>query len=142
MKRFPSLLAMALITACASGTPPPEPAAPPVLDQLTTDTRYTSSQRCLSTFAYDSVEVLDDRHLLFSNAAGTELWINELRNRCRALARNAALAFDMRGNRVCSLDTARVLAQVVFGRPIGPTCSLGEFEQLTAAQVEIIRRAR
>lgn len=136
-----SIAAAGSITSCASEPSAPDSNELPVLERLTTDTRYTPTQRCLSTFEYDSIEVLDDRHLLFSNAAGTKAWINMLRNRCAALGRNATLSFEMRGNRVCSLDTARVLARFVYGNQIGPTCSLGEFEEVTAAQVEVIRRA-
>jgi len=102
---------------------------------------YAATERCLSTFEYDQVEILDDQHLLFESNTGQEVWLNTLRNRCPGLRKDDVLAFDMNGNRLCSLDTATVMERFLFWQRTGPTCSLGEFQQLTEAQSSVVRDA-
>lgn len=102
---------------------------------------YAATERCLSTFEYDQVEVLDQQHLLFESNTGQELWLNTLRTACPGLREDDVLAFEMTGNRLCSLDTATVMERFLFWQRTGPTCSLGEFQQLTEGQAELVREA-
>jgi hypothetical protein len=127
------------LTGCASNDRERDQRLATVLNELDTDTEYTSTRRCLSN--YDSVEVLDDRHLLFKPATGDDLWLNTLRSRCPGLRRNDTLLFRKTSNRLCNLDSAEVIDRFLFWRRTGPVCSLGEFHQLTENQAALIRQA-
>jgi len=102
---------------------------------------YAATERCLSTFEYDQVEVLDQQHLLFESNTGQEVWLNTLRTKCPGLRKDDVLAFEMTDNRLCSLDTATVVERFLFWQRTGPTCSLGEFQQLPEAQSSLVREA-
>lgn len=129
-----------VLAGCASGPSEPDQQMRSALERVEQES-YARSERCLSTFQYDSVEVLDDQHLLFTDGTGDKVWLNRLRHRCSGLRPDDILAFDMHGNRLCSLDTATVIEYVLFWRRTGPTCSLGEFHELTEAQASLIREA-
>lgn len=130
-----------LLAGCAAGGGERQERIADVLSQIDTDSDYVETKRCLSGFEYDQVEVLDDRHLLFRDSPGDELWLNRLRSRCPGLHRNDTLLFEKRGNRLCSLDRAEVVERFLFWQRTGPVCSLGEFHQLTEGQAELIREA-
>lgn len=130
-----------VIAGCASGSGEPNEQLTSVLDDLDTGTEYTATKRCLSNFEYDTVEVLDERHLLFKDEPGGEKWLNTLRSRCPGLHRNDTLLFEKTGNRLCNLDTAEVVERFLFWRRTGPVCSLGEFHELTENQANLIREA-
>lgn len=129
---------MALLTGCAGNPSPRDERLSATLAQLS-ETDYVASKRCLGTFEYDSIEILDDQHVLFKDR--NDVWLNKLRARCPGLRRNDVLAFDMRGSRLCSLDTATVLDRFLFWQRSGPTCALGEFQQLTEPQAQLLREA-
>lgn len=102
---------------------------------------YAQQERCLSTRTYRSVEVLDDRHVLFEGT-GDRAWVNELRNRCIGLRPNETLAFKLRDNRVCDLDTFEAIdTSFLFVTRTSATCSLGRFTRVTPEQVEAIKAA-
>ncbi len=86
-------------------------------------------------FRYDTVHILDNRHLLFASAAGHDLWLNTLRAPCVGMRRGMALAFELRGNRICALD------RVGAAGGYSPSCSLGEFQGVTDPQVRMIQAA-
>jgi hypothetical protein len=102
---------------------------------------YVESERCLSTYAYRSVEVLDDRNVLFKGP-GDRAWINQLRHRCIGLRRNDALQFELRDNRLCELDSFESVDTLfrVWSRT-SATCTLGKFQPVTPEQVEALRAA-
>lgn len=147
MKRFRSTAAGALalavlVMAGCAGNPARNEQLDSVLAQFDTDTDYAATERCLSTFRYDSVEVLDDRHLLFKSPQGDKSWLNTLRQRCPGLRPDDTLYFELRDNRVCSLDMVSVVDRAFFfWERMGPTCGLGEFHELTAPQAQLIREA-
>jgi hypothetical protein len=132
------LLLLAL-AGCAAGGGERQQRISDALEQLTTDTEYADTKRCLSSLAYDQIEVLDDRHLLFRDR--NEYWLNELRSRCPGLTRNDTLLFERRSSQLCALDSAEVVERFLFWRRTGPVCTLGEFHELTEAQAELLRRA-
>ena len=139
--RLPVIAATGLfiLGGCASAPERDEQVAN-ALQQLE-GAEYAATERCLSTFQYDQVEVLDQQHLLFQSNTGQEVWLNTLRTRCPGLRDDDVLAFEMTGNRLCSLDTATVMERFLFWQRTGPTCSLGEFQELTEAQAELLREA-
>jgi hypothetical protein len=141
LQQIATLTFVLAVAGCASGGGERDERLADVLAGLDTDTEYAATQRCLSTFEYDRVEVLDERHLLFRNAPGNDVWLNILRSRCPGLHRNDTLLFEKSGSRLCSLDRAEVIDRFLFWRRTGPVCALGEFHQLTDAQAALIREA-
>lgn len=135
-----SFLALSGLTGCAAGGEPNEQLSR-VLEGFETETDYAATERCLSSFQYDNVEVLDDRHLLFEDSPGDDVWLNTMRSRCPGLHRNDTLLFEKTSNRLCSLDTAEVIERFLFWQRTGPVCTLGDFHQLTEAQADLIREA-
>lgn len=132
------VLLLALV-GCAAGGGERQQRISDALEQLTTDTEYATTRRCLSTFEYRQVEVLDDRHLLFRDR--NRYWLNELRSRCPGLRRHDTLLFERRSPRLCALDTAEVIQRFLFWRRTGPVCTLGEFHELTEPQAALLREA-
>jgi len=129
-----------VLVGCAAGGGERQQRISDALDQLTTDTEYAATERCLSTFDYDQVEVLDDRHLLFRDR--NRYWLNELRSRCPGLRRHDTLLFERRSPQLCALDTAAVVQRFLFfWQRTGPTCTLGDFHQLTEPQAALLREA-
>ncbi|MEQ8994475.1 MAG: DUF6491 family protein [Pseudomonadales bacterium] len=102
---------------------------------------YVESERCLSTYTYRSVDVLDDRNVLFKGP-GDRAWINQLRHRCIGLRRNDTLQFELRDNRLCELDSFESVDTLfrVWSRT-SATCTLGKFQPVTPEQVEALRAA-
>lgn len=98
-------------------------------------------KRCLRTVDYDSVDVLDDRHVLF-RGPHDRIWLNVLRSRCGGLSSNTTLLFNLRSTNICDLDTfTGVHAFFRFWQRETATCALGTFHPVTAEQVEMIERA-
>jgi hypothetical protein len=91
---------------------------------------YASSENCLSTFEYDSVDIIDERHLLF-HGLGDDMWINQLRADCPGLHDSDTLLFELHSSRVCSLDIVRRVDRMLFWWNKGPMCSLGKFYEVS-----------
>jgi hypothetical protein len=107
---------------------------------LATEDYSPDASRCLSNHEYRSVDVLDDRHVVF-RGSGDRLWVNQLRQRCVGLRRNEVLRFELRNSRVCDLDTFQSLDRGLgFARTSG-TCTLGTFMPVTEDQLEAIEIA-
>lgn len=147
-----TLMALSLLalTACASApdreaseaqAAAREEAIQDILTKPLAAEDYVESERCLSTHIYRSVEVLDDRNVLFKGP-GDRVWINQLRHRCIGLRRNDTLQFELRDNRVCDLDSFQAVDTLfrVWSRT-SATCTLGKFQPVTPEQVEAIRAA-
>lgn len=99
---------------------------------------YRRGQRCLGSRSYRDIEVLDEHNLLFVGRRQT--WLNRLRTRCVGLRPNMMIYLDVRGSRICHMDDFRARHRVGAAFPT-PTCVLGEFEELDAAQVQGLRDA-
>ncbi len=101
---------------------------------------YGEPKTCLSAHEYRSFRPLGNRHLLFEGR-NEKQWVNVLRGRCPGLHKDSK--FIMRpnvSNRVCDKDQFDIADHIdpytLSGK--GPTCVLGEFKPVTAAQVEEI----
>lgn len=101
---------------------------------------YTETERCLPTWAYDSVEIAGDEHLIFFGR-GDDVWVNKLSTRCPGLDSYDALSFDLRSDRVCKLDLVTGVHRNVFWWQRGVSCSLGDFSKVNHAQAQLLRDA-
>ena len=135
---------------CASGKPTPEQAAAKATAQETIDqilstpldsAEYGEPSRCISTFQYDTMEVLDDQHVLFKGR-GDKLWLNQLRSRCIGLRRQSTPVIRLRDSQLCNMDTFQGVDNLmgVWSRT-SATCSLGTFTPVTPEQAEAIKAA-
>ena len=145
MKFAPVLLAVVLAGCASEATRPDYEAQEESIDQILSEPlaeeAYTEGVRCLPVYSYNSVEVLDNRHVLFKGSGG-KLWLNRLRNRCPGLRRNDTLKFDVRATQLCNLDTFESIQLSGIGPTrTSATCSLGEFVPITKEQLEGIKAA-
>ena len=150
LTKYPALLLALLVAGCAGSAPTPEQeaaqaAAIETIDQILNtpleSEDYGGSMRCLSTHNYHSVEILDDRHVLFKGT-GDRLWLNQLRNRCIGLRPNSTPIFRLRDSQLCNMDTFEGMDSLlgVYNRTAA-VCSLGSFTPVTREQAEGIKAA-
>lgn len=111
-----------------------------ILSQPLADEDYSEDERCLSTYTYRSVDVLDDQHVLFKGS-GDRLWLNTLRQRCVGLRSQDSLRFELRDHRLCDMDRFQSVDTFGFMSRTSATCTLGKFMPVTAEQVEAIEAA-
>ena len=100
---------------------------------------YSDPVNCLHRDAYRDVDVINRELLVFHGRRG-KVWLNRLRNACVGLRREDALAFEMRDNRLCDLDTFSAID--TFGGPFERTsarCSLGKFEPISPEQADLLK---
>lgn len=118
---------------------------------------FGETKRCLSDREYRGFRVLDSRRILFEGRQG-RLWLNTLRSPCHDLRHGSALVVrQFSATRMCDKD--RFNATDWFSWPwyrrspgswwqdwgSGVSCSLGEFQPVTAeqvAEIEAILEAR
>ncbi len=101
---------------------------------------YGEPKPCLASREYDSYRALGKRHLLFKDRKGN-LWVNVLRGRCQGLNDNSVFVMKpTRGTHLCDMDRFDVVnrSDVLTQAAAAPTCALGTFKPVTAAQVEEI----
>ena len=112
-----------------------------ILTQPLADEEYGESERCISTFQYDSVQVLDNQHVVFKGR-GKKLWLNTLRGRCIGLRKRDVLKFELRGSQLCNLDDfAAIDTTMFFGSETSAKCVLGDFSPITEEQIALIEAA-
>lgn len=110
-----------------------------LLSELPDRESWGASERCLRTWEYRRVEILDNKHLLFYGAHG-KVWLNRLRQRCVGLRPSATLRFDLHSGQVCNLDSVTAIEpRLWFWDRVSGTCSLGSFEPLPLAQAELLK---
>lgn len=112
-----------------------------ILDNPLKESDYSASDRCLFQRTYQSIEILDRRHLLFVGSRD-DLWLNQLRMDCIGLQRDSVLVFDMRQASLCDLDSFHGVARNASGGDFGNAhCTLGHFERITPQQAAALRVA-
>jgi len=151
LKTRPMLFLAVLATGgCAgSGATPEqeaaESAAQETIEQILAaplaSEQYAKPERCISTMQYDSMEVLDQRHVLFKGT-GDRFWLNELRMQCVGLRRDSTPVIRLRDTQLCDMDTFQAVDDMlgVWNRT-SATCSLGQFTPITREQADGIRQA-
>jgi len=143
-------LAVLGIAGCAGMKPSAEQEAARADAQETIDqilstplesAEYGEVERCISTFQYDRMEILDDRHVLFKGR-GDRMWLNQLRTRCVGLRRESTPVIRLRDSQICDMDTFQGVDDM-FGvlNRTSATCSLGTFTPITDEQADAIKAA-
>ena len=153
------LAALLLVTGCATSPEEEdrrEAIEADILDILSLSLgEDVKPVRCLSELQYRGIRPLDEKHLLFTGK-GDKQWVNILRHRCHDLRHGSVLRVRLHSTmHICSTD--RFAVDDWFEWPwysrapwhwgawsTGMTCTLGEFYQVTEAQLAeilaVIRR--
>lgn len=93
--------------------------------------------RCITPSRIDRTEVIDEQTVVF-HMRGKDVYVNRLPNACRSLAREKRFSYDVRTNRLCSVDTITVLEWWGTGLSRGMSCGLGEFYPITQEEAELL----
>jgi hypothetical protein len=93
--------------------------------------------RCIIPSRIDRTEVIDEQTVVF-HMRGRDAYINRLPNACRSLAREKRFSYDLRTNRLCSVDSITVLEWWGSGLNRGMSCGLGEFYPITEEEAELL----
>lgn len=81
---------------------------------------------CLSLNRIKSVDILDERHLVFHMISG-EHYLNVLPNRCPGLRKHSALMYRTSLSKLCDMDIVTVLDNIGPGYQPAGACGLGKF---------------
>ena len=93
--------------------------------------------RCIIPSRIDRTEVIDEQTVVF-HMRGRDAYVNRLPNACRSLAREKRFSYDLRTNRLCSVDSITVLEWWGTGLNRGMSCGLGEFYPITEEEAELL----
>ncbi len=116
-----------------------------LLDDIRRGAEPGETKSCLSTRAYDVVEIVDDTRLVFLARNGSG-WINELRAPCAGLRRDHALIFDLRSSSACQMDRVQGFRPGLTGAGLNRTnpaalCVLGKFTEIPEYRVPRVVQA-
>ena len=112
-----------------------EEAGPGPLDELLGD-----SERCITISRINRTEVLSDRAIVFYLNGG-DIYVNRLPHRCPGLRNRDSFGYKNSTNRLCSIDTIRVIDSIGGSIRPGVGCGLGEFHPVSEATIEQLKAA-
>ncbi len=101
------------------------------------------AERCIRSSAIDTTEVLNPRLVVFKVGRRT-IYINQMPVDCPGLKPKAKIALTARDDRLCQLDSIRVLHPSGMASDgsdnimFGPNCMLGKFERITEEQLGVL----
>ncbi len=144
-RRWPLLLLplLAMMAGCADREvkfTPAEMHLYGLLDDIRRGAEPEETKSCLSTRAYDVVEIVDDTRLVFLARKGRG-WINELRAPCAGLRRDHALIFDLRSSSACQMDRVQGFRPGLPGANPAALCVLGKFTEIPEYRVPRVVQA-
>jgi len=111
-----------------------------ILDNPLKESDYERLDRCLYPRSYESVEILDARHLLFIGRRDM-VWLNQLHFDCVGLRKDSVLVFEMQQGSLCELDRFHGAPRFALPGDFSAHCTLGRFEPITGAQADVLRDA-
>lgn len=128
----------------ADAETPPAPAerldvATILSGELTTED-YAKDQLCVHPRDLDSIEVLNDRLVLFHGRRG-EVWLNQLASQCLGLDADMVLDLRSYGGSFCRLDRFRGTPRFDATLHLTAECRLGAFETIAEPHAEALRTA-
>jgi hypothetical protein len=92
-------------------------------------------EKCISTRILRRTEVVDDRHILFY-LSGKKVYLNILPNLCSGLSRERRFSYTSISQRLCRLDSIRILSDVGGTIHQGRSCRLGYFHLTSEEEIE------
>lgn len=122
-------------------TPQAEPLdAAAILSGELTAEDYAEDQLCVHPRDLDSIEVLNDRLVLFHGRRG-EVWLNQLASQCLGLEPDMVLDLRSYGGSFCRLDRFRGTPRFDATLHLTAECRLGAFETIAEPHAEALRTA-
>lgn len=97
-----------------------------------------ADENCIPLNRINNVEVLDRQHLLF-RMTGRNHYLNTLPHACPSLRRHTPIMYRTSLNRLCSLDTVRVLENYGGGYYPGAGCGLGTFTPISDDEIKALK---
>lgn len=94
---------------------------------------------CITVGRIRRTRIVDDKTILFYMRGG-RTYQNILERNCPRLEREGRFMYEIRGYRLCDIDTITVLDRFGSGFGRGFTCRLGEFHPVTPEEAEAIER--
>ena len=94
-------------------------------------------ERCITASRIDRTEVIDARTVVF-HMRGRDAYVNRLSYDCPRLVTEKRFSYEVRTNRLCSVDTIFVLERWGSGITRGMPCGLGEFFPITEEEAELL----
>jgi hypothetical protein len=107
------------------------------------DSEPLEAERCIRSSAIDTTDVLNNKLVVFK-VGRRDIYINQLPASCPGLKPKAKIALTSRDDRLCQLDSIRVLYPTGMGANggdnimPGPSCMLGKFERITPEQLQVL----
>lgn len=95
------------------------------------------ARRCIQVRTIRSTDVLDDLNIFFY-MRGKAIYHNILPRHCKGLSRDRRFSFTSTVNRLCYLDSIRILQDSGWGLQEGRSCQLGYFHPVTEEDIELI----
>ena len=133
-------------TEGADAAPPGAEGAPAgTLEELLTgpNAEPLEAERCIRSSAINTTDVLNSQLVVFK-VGRRDIYINQLPANCPGLRPKAKIALTSRDDRLCQLDSIRVLYPAGMGANggdnilPGPSCMLGKFERITPEQLQVL----
>ena len=94
--------------------------------------------KCVNTRRVRSTVIVDDQNILFY-MSGQKAYLNVLPRRCNGLARAGRFSYQISTNRLCDLDSIRVLSGGASGMEPGIACRLGVFHAISRDEADALR---
>jgi hypothetical protein len=91
-------------------------------------------RRCINTGWILRTKIIDDANIVFIMRRN-EIYLNTLRSRCTGLTRRGSFAYSTQTRSLCELERITVIEGGGIGRPLGRTCSLGQFQPVTMEEL-------
>ena len=95
------------------------------------------ARRCIQARTIRSTDVLDDLNIFFY-MRGKAIYHNILPRQCKGLSRERRFSYTSSVNRLCYLDSIRILHDSGWGLQEGRSCQLGYFRPVTEEDIELI----
>jgi hypothetical protein len=95
------------------------------------------AQRCIQVRTIRRTDVLDDLNIFFY-MRGKAIYHNTLLRQCKGLSRDRRFSYTSSVNRLCYLDSIRILHDSGWGLQEGRSCQLGYFRPVTEEDIELI----
>ena len=94
--------------------------------------------RCVNTRRVRRTVIVDDQNILFY-MSGQKAYLNVLPRRCNGLKRAGSFSYRISTNRLCDLDSIRVLNSGPGGLEQGIACGLGLFHAISRDEADALR---
>lgn len=149
MHALAALLCLGTVACVAAETEPGntadqaavESAVEEILDNPLADEDYRKERSCLWRREVDSVEIIDERILVFRGRVKKRVWVNRLSRPCVGLRRDMVVTTRARTGSICRLDA--IDARPRGAGPFEPAvrCHLSGFEEIDEGRIEAMKRA-